>query len=75
MSEQLPGIPPVKLNNGLAMPQFGLGAWRIPNEEGADNVQAAIAVGYRLIDTAAIYGNEAGVGHVCGELEGDGAAV
>ncbi|HVQ43396.1 MAG TPA: aldo/keto reductase [Candidatus Saccharimonadia bacterium] len=55
-------IPSVKLNNGLAMPQFGLGVWRIPEDEAADNVQAAIAAGYRLIDTAAIYRNEAGVG-------------
>jgi 2,5-diketo-D-gluconate reductase A len=55
-------IPTIKLNNGLKMPQFGLGVWRIPPEEAADNVQAAIAAGYRLIDTAAIYGNEAGVG-------------
>jgi diketogulonate reductase-like aldo/keto reductase len=55
-------IPTVKLNNGLTMPQFGLGVWRIPADEAADNVQAAIACDYRLIDTAAIYGNEAGVG-------------
>ncbi len=55
-------IPLVKLNNGLVMPQFGLGVWRIPEEEASDNVQAAIAAGYRLIDTAAIYRNEAGVG-------------
>lgn len=55
-------IPTVKLNNGLEMPQFGLGVWRIPPEEAADNVQAAIECGYRLIDTAAIYRNEFGVG-------------
>jgi diketogulonate reductase-like aldo/keto reductase len=55
-------IPLVKLNNGLVMPQFGLGVWRIPPEEASDNVQEALACGYRLIDTAAIYRNEAGVG-------------
>lgn len=55
-------IPLVKLNNGLTMPQFGLGVWRIPPEEAASNVRAAIEIGYRLIDTAAIYHNEAGVG-------------
>ena len=44
------------------MPQFGLGVWRIPNEEAAGNVQAAISAGYRLIDTATIYLNEEGVG-------------
>ena len=56
------GIPFVTLNNGLEMPQFGLGVWRIPNEEAAGNVQAAISAGYRLIDTATIYLNEEGVG-------------
>jgi len=55
-------IPFVTLNNGLEMPQFGLGVWRIPNEEAAGNVQAAISAGYRLIDTATIYLNEEGVG-------------
>lgn len=55
-------IPNVSLNNGLMMPQFGLGVWRIPEDEAAGNVKAAIDAGYRLIDTAAIYRNEAGVG-------------
>jgi 2,5-diketo-D-gluconate reductase A len=55
-------VPSITLNNGLAMPQLGLGVWRIPPEEAAGNVQAALACGYRLIDTAAIYGNEEGVG-------------
>ncbi|MDB5178102.1 MAG: oxidoreductase [Patescibacteria group bacterium] len=55
-------IPSITLNNGLKMPQLGQGVWRIPPEEAADNVRAAIDSGYRLIDTAAIYRNEAGVG-------------
>ena len=55
-------IPLVKLNNGLQMPQLGLGVWRIPPEEASSNVQSALAAGYRLIDTAAIYRNEEGVG-------------
>jgi 2,5-diketo-D-gluconate reductase A len=55
-------IPTVKLNNGLTMPQFGLGVWRIPEDEAAANVKAALSYGYRLIDTAKIYRNEAGVG-------------
>lgn len=53
----------VALNNGVKMPWFGLGVWRV--EEGAqveDSVAAAIANGYRSIDTAAVYGNEVGVG-------------
>ncbi|WP_274363996.1 aldo/keto reductase [Paenibacillus thermotolerans] len=51
------------LNNGVAMPWLGLGVWRV--EEGSqveDAVSAALAHGYRSIDTAAVYGNEAGVG-------------
>jgi diketogulonate reductase-like aldo/keto reductase len=53
----------VKLNNGVEMPQFGLGVWQIP--AGAPTrraVNAALEVGYRLIDTAKFYGNEADVG-------------
>ncbi|MEV5024578.1 aldo/keto reductase [Paenibacillus sp. LPE1-1-1.1] len=51
------------LHNGAAMPWFGLGVFKV--EEGAElenAVAAAIKHGYRSIDTAAIYGNEAGVG-------------
>lgn len=59
--EQL--IPTVTLNNGVTIPQVGLGVWQA--REGAEverAVRAALEAGYRLIDTAAIYGNEAGVG-------------
>ncbi|WP_309122476.1 aldo/keto reductase [Paenibacillus sp.] len=51
------------LNNGVKMPWLGLGVWRV--EEGSQveqSVAAAIANGYRSIDTAAVYGNEVGVG-------------
>jgi diketogulonate reductase-like aldo/keto reductase len=51
------------LNNGVPMPWLGLGAWRLqagPETEKA--VRAALDVGYRSIDTATIYGNEASVG-------------
>lgn len=44
------------------MPQLGYGVWQIPDEEAAQAVGTAIAAGYRSIDTAAIYGNEEGVG-------------
>jgi diketogulonate reductase-like aldo/keto reductase len=56
-------VPGVKLHNGVAMPQFGLGVWQA--EEGAEVEQAvshALEIGYRLIDTAAVYHNESGVG-------------
>ncbi|QPQ34843.1 aldo/keto reductase [Lysinibacillus sp. JNUCC-52] len=52
----------ITLNNGLQMPGMGLGVFQVENEATAEMVKNAIEVGYRSIDTAAIYGNEAGVG-------------
>ena len=52
----------IKLNNGIEMPGMGLGVFQVENDATADIVKNAIEVGYRSIDTAAIYGNEAGVG-------------
>ena len=55
-------VPTVTLNNGLAMPQLGLGVFQVPDDETAAVVGSALEAGYRGIDTAAIYGNERGVG-------------
>ncbi len=56
-------IPTVTLNNGLKMPQLGLGAWQTKDgKEVIEAVHSAIRNGYRLIDTAAMYNNEHGVG-------------
>ncbi|MCO0831618.1 aldo/keto reductase [Fructobacillus sp. W13] len=52
-----------KLSNGVQMPVFGLGVWKSSNKEAAESVQTAIKNGYRMIDTAKQYGNEAGVGY------------
>ena len=53
----------VTLNNGVKMPQFGLGVWQSPVGEATKNaVTWALQAGYRHIDTAAIYKNEADVG-------------
>lgn len=55
--------PTVTLNNSVIMPQIGLGVWNAKDgEEVANAVDSAIKSGYRLIDTAAVYGNEQGVG-------------
>lgn len=54
--------PFLELNDGRSIPQLGLGVWRTPADATAQAVKAALAAGYRHIDTAAIYGNEAGVG-------------
>src|SRR4051794_28864826 len=50
------------LSNGVEIPKLGLGTWFIDNEEVAQAVRDATAIGYRHIDTAQAYGNEAGVG-------------
>jgi diketogulonate reductase-like aldo/keto reductase len=50
------------LSNGVAIPKLGLGTWRIPDEEVARVVQAALGAGYRHVDTAQAYENERGVG-------------
>ena len=50
------------LNNGVTMPALGLGVFQTPPEETTAAVEAALATGYRLIDTAAAYGNEREVG-------------
>lgn len=62
-----PHIPTVTLNNGLEMPQLGFGVFQVPDAETTAAVSAALDAGYRSIDTAAIYGNEAGVGRAIAE--------
>ncbi|MDZ5452856.1 aldo/keto reductase [Labrys sedimenti] len=54
--------PTIRFNDGKEIPQLGFGVWQVPNEGASAAVTAAIEAGYRSIDTAAIYGNEAGVG-------------
>src|SRR3954453_4045682 len=50
------------LANGVNIPKLGLGTWFIDNDDAAQVVRDAAEVGYRHIDTAHAYGNEAGVG-------------
>ena len=50
------------LSNGVEIPKLGLGTWFIDDGRAAEAVRAAVAVGYRNIDTAQAYGNERGVG-------------
>ena len=54
--------PIIKLHDGNLMPQLGLGVWQASIEETTRAVSKALEIGYRSIDTAAIYKNEAGVG-------------
>ena len=55
-------VPRIRLNDGVEIPQIGLGVWQASVDEAASAVRDALAAGYRHVDTAAIYGNEAGVG-------------
>ena len=52
----------MKLNNGVAIPKLGLGTWLMEDAEAEQAVIDAVKIGYRHIDTAQAYGNEAGVG-------------
>lgn len=52
----------LKLHDGNKIPQLGFGTWQTPNDVAPGAVSAAIAAGYRSIDTAAIYENETGTG-------------
>src|SRR5215210_5816604 len=65
MSTRFPdvtAVPTVLLNNGTQIPALGVGTARISDEETRRIVRDALEVGYRLIDTAASYENERGVG-------------
>ena len=55
-------VPTITLDNGVEIPQLGLGVWQIDDEIVTGVVESAFEAGYRHIDTAAIYGNEEGVG-------------
>ena len=54
--------PSITLNNGVQLPALGLGVFQSPPAETSSAVEAALKTGYRLIDTAASYGNEREVG-------------
>ncbi|MFJ8923335.1 aldo/keto reductase [Streptomyces sp. NPDC102415] len=60
-------VPTVTLNNGVTIPQLGFGVFQVPDDETTAAVTSALEAGYRSIDTAAVYGNEAGVGRALAE--------
>lgn len=55
-------VPTITLNDNTTIPQFGVGLWQVPADESERVVSEALELGYRHIDTAQMYGNEAGVG-------------
>ncbi|GAB3300664.1 aldo/keto reductase [Parasphingorhabdus pacifica] len=60
-------VPDITLNTGARMPQLGFGVYRIPAQEVVEPVRTALDAGYRSIDTATAYRNEAGVGRAIAE--------
>ncbi len=60
-------VPTLTLNDGHTIPQLGFGVFKVEPEETTRIVSDALQVGYRHIDTAAIYGNEEGVGAALAE--------
>ncbi|WP_286917742.1 MULTISPECIES: aldo/keto reductase [Pseudomonas] len=67
----MPHAPLITLNDGIQIPQLGLGVWQLDDDQAYDSSVAALKAGYRHIDTAMIYGNEAGVGRAVAESELD----
>jgi len=65
----MPDQPSLTLNDGNTIPQFGLGVFQTPPDETAQVVRAALAAGYRAVDTAAAYRNERGVGEAVRETD------
>jgi 2,5-diketo-D-gluconate reductase A len=55
-------VPILTLHDGVEIPQLGFGVFQIPPEETQEKVEEALGAGYRHVDTAAAYRNEAGVG-------------
>ncbi len=68
-------IPVITLNNGQAIPQLGFGVFQVPPDDTVAAVSSALEAGYRHIDTAEMYGNEAEVGEAIARSDVDRAEV
>src|SRR6476660_8209845 len=68
-------IPTIDLNDGARIPQLGFGVFQIEPDKTAQSVQTALEIGYRHIDTAEMYQNEAGVGQGIRDSDVDRADV
>lgn len=66
--------PKIPLNNGVLMDQVGFGTYKVPSQDAAGLCREALTAGYRHVDTAALYGNEAGVGEAVRGFVADGGA-
>jgi 2,5-diketo-D-gluconate reductase A len=68
-------VPTITLNDGRQIPQLGFGVFQVPPDQTAQATRTALDIGYRHIDTAQMYGNEAGVGQAVRESDLDRADV
>jgi 2,5-diketo-D-gluconate reductase A len=68
-------VPTTTLAGGVEMPMIGFGTWQLRGRAGRQAVYAALGTGYRHIDTATMYGNEAEVGHALVDAGVDRASV
>jgi len=68
-------VKTLQFTNGDTMPVVGLGTWKAKGDEVKKAVKTAIKIGYRHIDTAAIYGNEAAIGEALAEVFAEGTAT
>jgi len=68
-------VPTTTLADGVEMPMIGFGTWQLRGRAGRQAVAAALQTGYRHIDTATMYGNEAEVGHALADAGLDRASV
>nr|NLD41189.1 aldo/keto reductase [Actinomycetales bacterium] len=59
----MPSLPDLRMNDGHTIPAIGFGTWKMPRGDVAHSIRAALGAGYRLVDGAALYGNEVEVGH------------
>lgn len=62
MNSETHQVPILPLLDGRAIPQLGFGVYQLPDAQAPETIGQALGTGYRAIDTAAIYGNEAGTG-------------
>ncbi len=58
----MPAVPTITLNNGVRIPQLGFGTFKVAQDRAEEVSLSALEAGYRHLDTAQMYGNEAGVG-------------
>lgn len=68
-------VPNITLNDGVQIPQLGFGVFQIDPADTVDATLTALRAGYRHIDTAQMYGNEAQVGEALRHFGGDSSEV